>query len=240
LRGARQRATINRDRNTADGHPMTGTNFKSRRDGFRLSAHHAPARGLRRGGLVLAQEIFGVNANIRALADRFAEAGYETLAPSFFDRIERGFQAGYDEAGTLKGRAAVEKTPWDQVRDDLQDAIDALHPPVFVIGFCWGGTAAWVAAGECDGVAAAIGCYGRLITTRLDHAPIAPTLLMYGETDPLIPAEDVARVRAAHPSVPVKVYPAGHGFFSDRGHDHDPSVAAAAWQDAMAFFARHG
>jgi carboxymethylenebutenolidase len=112
---------------------------------------------------VLIQEIFGVTDHIRELADGFAADGYETLAPSS-TIAEPGFEAGYDaERGKGAGRALSEAAPWDEVAADLQAAIAALAPPVFVVGYCWGGTAAWLAACRCEGVAAASAFYGRRI-----------------------------------------------------------------------------
>lgn len=216
---------------------MTMINLKSRHDGAAIPAFHMPAGGSRKAGLVVAQEIFGVNANIRAVCALFAAQGYEVIAPEFFARIEPGFDAGYDAAGIAKGRAAVEATSWDQVAGDLQAAIDALAGPVFVTGFCWGGTAAWIAACRCTGISAAAGFYGRMIVGLLGEEPKAPVALFYGEKDAHIPAADIAAVRAAHPLVPVHVYPAGHGFFSDRGGDFDEAVRDRAWADAEAFFA---
>jgi carboxymethylenebutenolidase len=216
------------------------TMLESRADGFALPAWRVPAGGDRRGGLVLIQEIFGVNANMRALAQRFAGDGFDVLAPACFARIETAFDADYGPEGVAKGRAAVEATPWDQVAGDLQAAIDALSPPVFAAGFCWGGTAAWIAACRCTGLAAAAGFYGRLIVTLLDETPKAPIELHYGERDPMIPPTDIDRVRAAHPGVAIHLYPAGHGFFSDRSADHDPVQADLAWRRALDLFAAHG
>jgi carboxymethylenebutenolidase len=208
-------------------------------DGFALPAYRCAATGPRRGGLVLIQEIFGVNANMRALAERFAGDGFEVLAPAFFARIDPGFDAGYGPEGIAKGRSAVAATPWDQVAADLQAAIDALKPPVYAAGFCWGGTAAWLAACRCNGLAAVAGFYGRSILDLLNEKPRAPIQLHYGERDAHIPLADVARVRAAHPDAPIHLYPAGHGFFSDRGADHDPVQADLAWTRTLAFFERH-
>jgi carboxymethylenebutenolidase len=221
---------------------MPWIDLKSRFDGATLPAYAAPAIGQRRGGLLLAQEIFGVNANIRALADRFAADGYEVLAPAFFARVERDFDAGFDEAGVAKARAAVAASSWAQVAADCQTGIDALAAaggPIYVAGFCWGGTVAWLAACRCTGLSAASGFYGRMIIGLLDETPHAPIALHYGERDPHIPMTDVEKVRLAHPNVPIFVYPAGHGFFSDRGGDQDPVQADIAWARTRALFDAH-
>src|ERR1700761_5709069 len=113
----------------------------SPKDGFEFAASHAPPDDARRGGLVLIQEIFGVTDHIRELADGFAADGYETIAPSLYDRQQRGFQAGYDAEGIAAGRRHSEAAPWDEVAAALSAAIAALAPPVFVAGYCWGGAA---------------------------------------------------------------------------------------------------
>jgi carboxymethylenebutenolidase len=214
--------------------------------GNALPALHAPARGPHfRGGLVVAQEIFGLNANIHALCERFAGDGFDVLAPAYFHSVEPGFHAGYDPDGVQKGLAAVRATPWDQVAGDTQAAIDWLADrtgagPVFVTGFCWGGTVAWLAACRCTGIQAASGFYGRLINTLINETPRVPIALHYGERDAGIPLSMVEEVRAAHPGVPIHLYPAGHGFFSDRGHDHAPDQADLAWARTLALFARTG
>lgn len=222
---------------------MSWTQLTSAHDGAPLPAYRAEAHGPHRGGLVLVQEIFGVNSNIRALADHFAQDGYEVLAPAFFARLDPMFDSGFDEAGVAKARAAVAATPWDQVAGDAQAAIDALAAPggpVYLAGFCWGGTVAWLAACRCARLAAAASFYGRLIIGLLDETPRAPIELHYGAHDPLIPMSDVEKVRAAHPDVPIHLYPAGHGFFSDRSADHDAVQADLAWARTRAFFDANG
>jgi carboxymethylenebutenolidase len=209
-------------------------------DGFEIDAYEVRCTApTRRGSLVVVQEIFGVNANMKALAHKFADDGFDVLVPAFYDRIEKGFDVPYDQDGMMKGLNAVRATPWDQVVGDLQAAINALNGPVFVTGFCWGGTVAWLASTRATGVAAASGYYGRMINMVLDEQPKAPIELHYGDRDAGIPLTMVDEVRAAHPDVPIHIWPAGHGFFSDRGHDHDPSVAAAAWAKTPAFFGAH-
>ena len=200
----------------------------SKFDGCELAAYHAPVADARRGGIVLIQEIFGVTDHIRELAEGFAEDGYEVIAPSFYDRLEPGFEADYSPEAIAKGVEYSTATPWDQVAGDLQAAIDALAPAVFVTGFCWGGATAWLAACRCTGVSAASAFYGRRISELVDETPKVPTLLHFGRNDASIPMEKVEDIRVKHPDVPVHVYDAGHGFVSDRRADYNPDAARLA------------
>jgi len=214
--------------------------LKSRFDGFELGAYRAAPRDARRGGLVLVQEIFGVTGHIRELCEGFAEEGYEVIAPSFYDRLESGFAADYTPDDIAKGRNYSEETPWDQVAGDLQAAIDSLQPPVFVVGYCWGGTAAWLAACRCDGVAAASCFYGRRIPELVHEQPQCPTILHFGRSDPAIPPEVVEFIIEAHPEVPVFIYDAGHGFVSDRRADYNADCARLARLRTLQLFTRSG
>lgn len=208
--------------------------------GSGIPALFEPAHGKkRRGGLVVAQEIFGLNANIKALCARFAGDGFDVVAPAYFNRIEADFIAPYDQDGIAKGLAAVRDTPWDQVTRDTQAAIDHLgqtHSRIFVTGFCWGGTVAWVAACRCHSLTAASGFYGRMINMFLAETPRVPIHLHYGDSDSGIPLAMVDEVAAAHPQVPIHIYPAGHGFFSDRGKDYAPEQADLAWSRTLDLF----
>ena len=209
-------------------------------DGFELAAYHAPVADARRGGLVLIQEIFGVTDHIRELADGFAEDGYEVIAPSFYDRLEPGFEADYSQDAIAKGVKYSTQTPWDQVAGDIQAAIDALAPAVFVTGFCWGGAAAWLAACRCSGVSAASAFYGRRISELVDETPKVPTILHFGKGDASIPLEKVEEIRAAHPDIPVHLYDAGHGFVSDRRADYNPDAARLARLRTLQLFMNNG
>ena len=209
-------------------------------DGFAFGAYHAPATDARRGGLVLIQEIFGVTAHIRELADGFADDGYETIAPSFYDRQQRGFEAGYDAQGVAAGRRYSEAAPWDEVAADLSAAVAALAPPVFVAGYCWGGSATWLAACRCDGVAAASAFYGRRIHELVEETPRCPTILHLGRTDSSIPPAEIACIAARHPDIPVYLYDAGHGFVSDRRADFNPDAARLARLRTLQLFAVQG
>ena len=213
--------------------------LKSRFDGFELTAYHAAPGNARRGGLVLVQEIFGVTKHIRELCDAFAEDGYEVIAPSFYDRLEPGFTAeGYTEDAVARGVQFSQGTPWDQVAGDLQAAIDALDGPVFVTGFCWGGTASWLAACRCEGVTAASAFYGRRISELVDETPKVPIILHFGKTDASIPMERIDEIAARHPDIPIHLYDAGHGFVSDRRADYQPDSARLARLRTLQLFTR--
>ncbi|MBA3810128.1 MAG: dienelactone hydrolase family protein [Caulobacteraceae bacterium] len=209
-------------------------------DGFRLCAWRAEPPDARRGGLILIQEIFGVTGHIREIAESFAADGYETLAPSLFDRREPGFEAPYDADGVARGRALSEATPWEEVAADLSAAAAALAPPVFAVGYCWGGSAAWLAACRVPGVAAASCYYGRRIPELLGETPLCPVILHFGRHDASIPPEAVEAIAEAHPDIPIHVYDAGHGFASDRHADFSSDAARLARLRTLQLFALNG
>ena len=193
----------------------------SAKDGFEYEAFHEPPREARRGGLVILHAIWGVTPHLRELAGDYAEIGYEVLVPSLFDRFGRGFaDKNADPALARQQMGYGESTHWGlEVLDAVQAAIDALPGPVFVMGFCFGGTTAWLAAQRCTGIAAVASYYGGQITLYLDGEPRAPTILHLGKTDELIPPADVEAIRAAHPELPVYMYDAGHAFVAPNGYD---------------------
>ena len=209
-------------------------------DGHRIGAWLATPSGRERGGVVVIQEIFGVNRHIRAVTDRFAEDGYAALAPALFDRAERNLDVGYDEAGVARGRAVRQRVAYDDAMRDTAAAIAHLQRfgKVGIVGYCWGGNIAWLAACRLS-VAAAVGYYGGDIANLLNEVPKAPLMLHFGERDPHIAAEAVARIRAAAPTVPVHTYPAGHGFNCDERKDYDAASADIARQRTLTFFAQH-
>jgi carboxymethylenebutenolidase len=213
--------------------------LKSPFDGFALSAYRAPAAVARRGGVVLFQEIFGVNAHIRELADSFAEEGFETIAPSYYDRLRPGFETGYEGQGRADGVAFSQATPWDQVAADTQAAIDALKGPVFAVGYCWGGAAAWLAGARCKGLSAVSCYYGRRISDLLDEPPKVPAILHFGRTDASIPMERVDEIAERYPDIPIHLYDAGHGFSCDQRADYAPDPARLARLRTLQLFARN-
>ena len=187
--------------------------LKSAADGFEFEAYRARNTDARRGGLVMLPAIWGVTPHLRALADDFAGDGYETLVPSLFDRALPGFaERDIDPASKAERLRLAEATDWDVTAADIQAVIDALAPPVFAIGFCHGGTGAWVAAARCEGLAAVSCFYGGGIAALAGLTPRVPTILHFGRRDELIPLADVEAIEAAHPDLPVWLYDAGHAF----------------------------
>ena len=204
--------------------------LKSQSDGFEFDAYHVQPGDARRGGLIVVQEIFGVTSGIKQIADGFAEDGYEVIAPSMFDRSERNLDVPVPEAdfGKLMGYA---QASFAHAAGDIQACIDALKPPVFITGFCYGGSMSWLAAAQCTGLSAASAFYGGAIATAgLELTPKVPIILHFGKKDQHIPPEHWAKIEAAHPDVPIYLYDADHGFFSpDRPPTiHDPDSARLA------------
>lgn len=198
-------------------------------DGAEIAVYHAPPEGERRGGLVLIQEIFGVTDHIRELCDEYAADGYEVLAPSLYDREHPGFEAEYT-GPDFERAVELARTlhPFELSLKDAQTCIDALRDkgPVFITGYCYGGSVAWAMAGQSDDLAASSAYYGSLVPTMfIDQAPKCPAIAHFGRYDHGIPMESVEKLIAkAHPLAEVFVYEAGHGFNSDRRKDyHEPS-----------------
>ena len=210
-------------------------------DGNSISAYRAAPVGKPAGGIVILQEIFGVNAHFRAVADRYAAAGYLAIAPALFDRAERGVELGYDQAGREKGFALLKAVDPAKTLLDIQAAINAAREAgkVGLVGFCWGGTLAFAAACHLTGLEAAVGYYGGGIAGRLQDKPKIPLMLHFGDSDQSIPMTDVEKVRAALPQVPVYVYYAGHAFNRDVAPSYDKPSADLALERTMAFFTSH-
>lgn len=212
-------------------------------DGFELDAYVAQPEGKPKGGLVVVQEIFGVNQHIRAVADRFAREGYFAVAPAIFDRVERNFEIGYGAEGMQKGMAILQKLSIDDV---VKDVDAALHyaaketgKPAGVVGFCFGGTMAWLSATRLA-PAAAVGYYGGYIAKFAAETPKVPVMLHYGKLDDHITAADINKVQAAQPEVEIFQYEAGHAFNRDVDDStYNESAAREAMARTLAFLNKH-
>lgn len=215
-------------------------------DGFHCPAYVAQPAVQSRGGLVVLQEIFGVNSHIQAVADGYAADGYFVVAPSTFHRVRQGVELGYTEADMGEGMAlktAVEALPAPGVMADIQAAIRlaAQGGKVGIVGYCWGGLLTWRAACMLQGLSAAVPYYGGGMTTpdEMARKEQVPTLAHFAEQDRWIPLDGVEAFRQAHPAVTVHLYPAHHGFNCDQRGSWDAPSAALARERTLAFLAQH-
>lgn len=215
-------------------------------DGTPIPAYLAQPPSTPRGGLVLLQEIFGVNSHIRAVADGYAAQGYLVVAPSTFQRVKPGVELGYTQDDMGAGfalKTAVEALPAPGVLQDIQAAIGhaASAGKVGIVGYCWGGLLTWRAACQLDGLAAAVPYYGGGVTAEPDAslAPKVPVLAHFGDQDHWIPLDSVTAFQQKQPGVAVHVYHANHGFNCDQRASHNEAAATLARQRTLAFLAEH-
>jgi carboxymethylenebutenolidase len=210
-------------------------------DGFSLGAYRADPTGSSKGGVVVIQEIFGVNHHIRAICDRLATAGFSAVAPALFDRIEPGFEAGYSPEEIASCMRFIQKPDFAAFLRDTAAAIAELRPtgPVSIMGFCLGGAVAFGAACNLDGLTSADCYYGGFIARMADQVPKVPTQMHFGTLDAHIPMSDVATIRAKRPECEIFVYEgADHGFSCDERASYNKDAAALAWQRSLAFLGR--
>jgi carboxymethylenebutenolidase len=209
-------------------------------DGFTLSAFTAgPAGGTK--GVVLIQEIFGVNHHIRDMCERFAALGYAVCAPAIFDRVEPGIELGYTQEDIDKGRGYRMKLNDEQLMLDVEAAASQLGgKKLGIVGYCFGGTVAWWGATRSKSFAAASCWYGGGIAGTKEERPNCPVQMHFGEQDASIPMTDVEAIRAAQPRVDSYVYPgAQHGFGCDERASFSKPDYELAQQRTLEFFARH-
>jgi carboxymethylenebutenolidase len=206
-------------------------------DGHKLSAYRAEPKGKPRGGLIVVQEIFGVNSHIRGVADGYAADGWLAIAPAFFDRVERGLDIGYTPADIERGRAFIPKMKWDDVMKDAGAALAALKPAgkTGILGYCWGGSVSWIAAARLPGVACAVCYYGGQIPSLIDEQPKVPVMFHWGETDHSIPLDAAKKVSAKHSRAESFFYKAGHGFNCDQRGSFDAESAKLARSRSIEF-----
>ena len=226
------------------GHLTTHTSA----DGFAFPAYLSQPIGPAKGAVVVLQEIFGINAHIRAVADRYCAAGYLAVAPSTFHRVKADVELGYTEADMNEGfgyKTAVEALPAPGVLADIQAAINfaakSSGGKVGIVGYCWGGLLTWRAACLLKGLSAAVPYYGGGMTAPEEAArqPKVPVQAHFGDQDHWIPLDTVRAFEKAHPEVDVKVYQANHGFNCDHRASYDETAALLARERTLAFFAQH-
>ena len=210
-------------------------------DGFTLSAYTAGSTSATKG-IVVIQEIFGVNHHIKAVTDTFAADGYIALAPRFFDHLKTGIELGYTPDTIAEGRKYVTELGLDKPVQDVEAAIEELKKrgakKVAVTGYCWGGTIAWLAATRLkpDAVSA---YYGGGIHGTKNEKPTVPTMMHFGDKDMHIPMTHVNEIRKLHPNVLVYDYPADHGFHCDERGSYDAAASKQAMARTLEFFGKH-
>ena len=211
-------------------------------DGFSFGAYEALPEGAPRGGVVVIQEIFGVNDHIRDVTNGFARAGYAAIAPQIFDRAERDIELGYEEADMGRGVAlAFQGTERADTLKDLQAAIEEAgkYGNVGVVGYCYGGLLTWLSACGLSGITCASAYYGGGIVGELEQVAQCPVIMHFGELDAHIPLTDVEKIKKALPDVDVSVYAADHGFNCDHRASYDAASAQLARERTLAFFQEH-
>jgi carboxymethylenebutenolidase len=207
-------------------------------DGHRLSAYLAEPQGAPHGGIVVIQEIFGVTRHIRAVADQFAAAGFLAAAPALFDRVEPGVDVPYTDV--QKGFSYVKVLETGQVMFDIQAAVDRASAAgkVGVVGYCWGGTMAYLAAARLK-IAAAVAYYGGGIHNYTGEKARIPVMFHFGEKDTHIPLSTVEQIKSAYPEGIYHMYPADHGFNCTDRASFDASSAKLALERSLKFLHRH-
>lgn len=206
-------------------------------DGHQLGAYRADPEDPAIGGIVVLQEIFGVNHHIRSICERLADEGFVAIAPALFDRITPDFESGYSQDEVTKARSFISKVDWHAMLLDVEAAANGLPDShsKSVIGFCLGGSAAYLAAVRQQGFAASVCFYGGKIVAYADEVPRCPTQMHFGEQDHGIPLSDVETIRGKRPDCDLHLYPAGHGFNCDERSSFHAESAALAWKRTLTF-----
>lgn len=211
-------------------------------DGHKFAAYRAEPAGKPRGGLVVIPEIFGVNKHIKAVADGYAADGYLVVAPAMFDRAQRNYDTGYSQPEIQAGVAIMQKLDWKQTMQDAAASVEAAKAAgkVGIVGYCWGGTVAWVSAARLAGLACAVPYYGGGMPGFIGEKPRCPTLCHFGEQDQSPTLEQARAIAKAHPEITAHYYAgAGHGFNCDHRPSYNAEAAKLARERTLAFLRQH-
>jgi carboxymethylenebutenolidase len=208
-------------------------------DGHVFSAYRADPAETPKGAVLLLQEVFGVNANIRKIADGFAAKGYVAVAPCLFDRVKKEAEFGFDEVSVREGFELARQVGLDAALTDIQAAAETVKDAgkIAVVGFDWGAYLAFQAANRVKGLACAVAYYGCGISQDHTAKRKIPTMLHFGSQDGYIPIETVTLFRMARPDITVYDYPAGHGFACEERENYDAAAAAKAWERTLVMIA---
>jgi len=212
-------------------------------DGFSLNAYRAVPEGRPRGGVVVIQEVWGLNGFVRGVVDRFAHHGYLAVAPAMFDRIDYGYESEnygpeqFRVIGAMMKRFSHETAPLD-----VDAAIEAAAEggKVGITGYCFGGATTWRTAARGAGLSAASGYYGGGVPNYIELEPQVPTEMHFGDKDTGIPLEQIEQLQARHPQVDIYTYDGVHGFCnSDRPDHFNEASCRKASLRTLEFFHKH-
>jgi carboxymethylenebutenolidase len=210
-------------------------------DGHKVDAYRADPSAKPRGAIVVIQEIFGVNQHIKEVADGYAADGYVAIAPAMFDRVQKSVDLGYTPDDIAKGRDIRAKITTDMAMKDAQAAVNeaAKSGKVGIVGYCWGGFVAWMAANKVSGLVAAAPYYGGGILDNAELQPKVPVMGHFGDKDQHIPVEGVKQLAEKHPKQQIFIYAADHGFNCNHRGSYNAAAAKQARERTLAFFRKH-
>ena len=210
-------------------------------DGHKFSAYRAEPSGKPKGALIVVMEVFGVNSHIRKVTDEYAADGYLAIAPALFDRVQRGLDIGYTQQDIEVGVGIMQKMKFDDALKDVSAAMQNVVSAgkIGIVGYCWGGSVAWKAACNLNGLACSAPYYGGAIPGMIAEQPKCPVMCHWGETDQSIPLEKSKQVAAAHKGHTHHFYPAGHGFNCDQRGSFNADSAKLARRRTLDFLARY-
>ncbi len=212
-------------------------------DGHVFSAHIARPALAARAGLVVIQEIFGVNSHVRAVADGYASDGFLCVAPALFDRVERGVELDYEADDMSSGMRLKADAGLDAPIAGIKASVAWLQSQgvtrIGVVGYCWGGLLAWLSAARVDGVNASVAYYGGGIPHHATELPKCPVMAHFGDQDHWLPLDTVGKFHAQNPQVDLNIYRANHGFNCDQRASFDAPAAKLARERSLKFFCKH-
>ena len=210
-------------------------------DGHKLGAYRADPPGKPRGGVVVIQEIFGVNSHIQQVTDGYAADGYLAIAPALFDRVQKNVDLGYSPEDIAKGREIRGGVTSDMAMKDTEAAIKAVSGAgkVGIVGYCWGGLITWLAAAKLPGLSAAVPYYGGGILDNAELEPQVPLMGHFGDKDAHIPVEGVKKLAEKHRKHQIFIYSADHGFNCDHRGSYNAPAAKQARSRTLEFFRKH-
>ena len=211
-------------------------------DGASFSAYRADPAETPKGAIVVLQDVFGLTPEIRKLTDAFAAKGYVAIAPSLFDRVKPGVSLGHDDGGRAEGTAISAEVSKEQAISDIQATVDAVKAAgkVAVVGYCWGGDLAYMAANKVNGIACVIGYDGNKTVADYREKRRVPTLLHFGESDPELLLEQVTQFRAWRPDVSAFTYPgATQGFGGDERGSYREDAAGKALERTLFWISQY-